>query len=161
MDLKELFLKQKQSAHQSTLGVFAKIPRDQLGWRPAEGMLSLGEIVRHVWMSEEGVRRGALEGNWGYYEKRIPQGLFAILGKPASLDEEVARLEEVHQQTWRAVEVFPLERWEEVRENSQFNIRRKVYVMLFGIIEHQIHHRAQVGTYVHLISGQGASPYAV
>ena len=57
MDIKELFLKQKQATHQSTLGVLAKIPRDRVGWRPAEGMLSLGEVVRHIWMSEEGVRR--------------------------------------------------------------------------------------------------------
>ena len=54
MDIKELFLKQKQATHQGTLGVLAKIPPDHVGWRPAEGMLSLGEIVRHVWMSEEG-----------------------------------------------------------------------------------------------------------
>ena len=73
MDIKELFLKQKQSTHRDTLGVLAKIPPDHVDWRPAEGMLSLGEIVRHMWMSEEGVRHSALEGRWDYYEQRIRQ----------------------------------------------------------------------------------------
>jgi uncharacterized damage-inducible protein DinB len=31
--------------------------------------------------------------------------------------------------------------------------------MLFGITEHQIHHRAQVGTYLRVLTGQRASPY--
>jgi len=161
MDLREFFLKQKEAVHQGTRAVLEKIPRDQLGWRPREGMLSLGEIARHVWMSEEGVRRAALDGNWAYYEKRVPQGLFAILGEVKSLDEELVQLDRVHQDTLRAVEPFPLERWGELRENPRFNIQRKVAVMLFGISDHHIHHRAQVGAYVHILTGQRASPYVL
>ena len=161
MDLKDFFLKQKQAIHQGTLGVLSKIPAEQIGWRPAEGMLSLGEIARHLWMSEEGVRRTALEGDWGYYEKRVPQGLFAILGEVKSLTDELVQIEKVHQETLRDVQAFPLERWKEERVNDQFNIRRKVFVMLFGINEHQIHHRAQVGAYLHILTGQRASPYTI
>jgi uncharacterized damage-inducible protein DinB len=32
--------------------------------------------------------------------------------------------------------------------------------MLFRIIEHHIHHRAQVGTYLRILTGGRASPYA-
>ncbi len=159
MDLKEFFLKQKQATHQGTLEVPAKIPPDQFGWRPAEGMLSIGEIVRHLWMSEDGVRGAALEGNWDYYEKRVPQGLFAILGEVKSLVEELSQVERVNQETLGAVGAYPLDRCQEVRANERFNIRRKVVVMLYGIIEHQIHHRAQVGTYLRMLTGQRASPY--
>ena len=161
VDLKEFFLKQKQATHQGTLGVLAEIPPDQLGWRPAGDMLSLGQIARHLWMSEEGVRRVALEGNWGYYAKRVPQGLFAMLGDVDSLRDELGELERVHQETLRAVADFPLGRWQEERVSDEFNIRRKVAVVLFGINEHQIHHRAQVGAYLHILTGQRASPYAL
>jgi uncharacterized damage-inducible protein DinB len=160
MDIKELFLKQKQSTHQGTLGVLAKIPRDRVSWRPAEGMLSLGEIVRHIWMSEEGVRHSALEERWDYYEQRIPRGLFSILGEVKSVEQDLVRMEEVHRETLRAAAELPLERWEEERVNNEFNIRRKVFVMLFGINEHQIHHRAQIGAYLHIL-GQRASPYPI
>ncbi|HEV2178147.1 MAG TPA: DinB family protein [Terriglobia bacterium] len=161
MDIKEFYLKHKQAIHAGTLDVLGKISPEQIGWRPAEGMLSLGEIARHIWMSEEGVRAVALEGNWGYYERRVPLGLSRILGEVKSLQDELAKLEEAHQETLRAATSFPLERWEEERRNDAFNIRRKVVVMLYGITDHEIHHRAQAGAYLHLLTGRRASPYAI
>ena len=77
----------------------------------------------------DGVRRAALEGNWSYYEKRVPEGLFAILGEVEALEAERHELERVHEETLRAVSDFPLERWQEERFNDRFNIRRKVVVM--------------------------------
>lgn len=161
MDLKEFFLKQRQATHKGTLEVLSKILPDQLAWRPAPGMLSLGEITRHIWTSEAGNRAAALEGKWDYYEKRVPQGLFAILGEVNSLEAEMAQIEKTYQDTLREVAAFPLERWEEERRNEKFNIRRRISVFLFAINEHQIHHRAQVGTYVHILTGGRASPYVL
>ncbi len=160
MDLKELFLTQKASEHEGTLLVYEKIPHDRLDWRPAEGMLSLGQLARHVWRSEEGTRRIALEGDWSYYELRIPQGILVTLGEVKSLDDELKEIRRVHQDTLRAIKEFPQDRWEEIRENAQFHTRRSIGVMLFRIIEHQIHHRAQVGTYLRILTGGPASPYA-
>ena len=159
MNLKEFFLKQKAAVHNGALEVYGKIPRERLDWRPAEGFLSLGQVLRHLWMSEQGNRRIALEGDWSYFEARIPRGLFAILGEVESLDEELAEMERVHQETLRAVADFPYERWEEIRENPVFQVRRPIGVMLFGLVEHHIHHRAQVGTYLRLLTGERASPY--
>ena len=161
VDIKELFRTQKESEHQGTLAVYEKIPRDRLDWRPAEGMLTLGQMARHVWRSEEGTRRIALDNNWTYYETRIPKGLLAILGEVKSLDEELQEMRRVHQATLRAAEAFPLARWEEIRENAQFHTRRAAGLMLFRIIDHQIHHRAQVGTYLRILTGGRASPYEV
>ena len=161
MNIKDLFLLQKQGEHEGTLAVYEKIPRHRLDWQPAEGMLTLGQLARHAWMSEEGNRRIALENDWSYYETRVPRGLFAILGEVKSLEEELEQLKRVHQETLRAAEAFPLERWEEIRENANFNVCRPVGVLLFRIIEHQVHHRAQVGTYLRILTGKGASPYAV
>jgi uncharacterized damage-inducible protein DinB len=159
MNLKEFFVKQKAAVHKGALDVYGKIPRNRLDWRPAEGFLTLGQVVRHVWTSEQGNRRIALEDDWSYFETRIPHGLFAVLGEVKSLDEELGEIERVHQETLRAVETFPFERWEEIRENTQFQVRRTVGVMLFALVEHHIHHRAQVGTYLRLLTGGRASPY--
>lgn len=159
VDVKELFLIQKGSEHEGTLSVYEKIPRDRLHWRPAEGMLSLGQMARHVWRSEEGNRRIALEGDWSYYQTRVPLDVVATLGEVKSLDEELQEIRRVHQETLRAAAAFPLERWEEIRENAEFHTRRTVGVMLFRIIDHQVHHRAQVGTYLRILTGGRASPY--
>jgi len=159
MDAKQLFLKQKQAEHQGTMAVYGKIPPDRLDWRPADGVLTLGQMARHVWKSEEGTRRVAMEADWSYYQRRIPQGLHAILGEVKSLDEELRELQRVHDDTMRAAEAFPLERWDEPRENSEFKFHWTAGVVLFRIIEHQIHHRAQVGTYLRILNGVRASPY--
>jgi len=118
-------------------------------------------LARHVWRSEEGVRRIALDGDWSYFQTRIPLGLFAVLGEVKSLDEELDEIRRVHLDTVRAVEALPHDRWDEIRENAEFQTRRPIGVMLFRIIDHHIHHRAQAGTYLHILTGERASPYAV
>jgi uncharacterized damage-inducible protein DinB len=161
MDLKEFFIKQKQATHQGMIQVFSKIPADQMGWRPAPDMLSLGELARHVWVSEEGARRMALHNDFGYFEKRIPSGLGAVLGEVEPLEKELSHIEATHKDTLRELADFPLERWNEERVNEPLQIRRSVAVTLFGITEHHIHHRGQVSAYIHILTGLKASPYRV
>ncbi len=151
MDLRDFFLKQKQAIRGRTRQVTALVRPAQMGWRPEKEALSVGELLRHLWMSEEGVRRAALEGNFAYYEKRIPEGLRAVLGAPRGLAEELSDLERVHEETLRAVADFPEERWEEERVHEELGYRRKVGVILMGINEHEIHHRAQLMTYLRIL----------
>ncbi|MBI4461578.1 MAG: DinB family protein [Acidobacteria bacterium] len=151
MDIKELFLKQKESIRARTRQVVALVRPEHLRFQPAEGALSVGELLRHIWVSEEGVRRVALESDFAYYERRIPEGLHAVLGRPASLEEEVHNLERVHRETLAAVQAFPLERFEDERVHEGLGFRRKVYVILFGLNGHEIHHHAQLMTYLRIL----------
>ncbi|MFQ5777262.1 MAG: DinB family protein [Terriglobia bacterium] len=151
MDLKEFFLKQKEAIRGRTRQVVTRVRPEQLAWRPEKDALSVDEMLRHLWVSEAGVRRVALEGDFTYYETRIPQGLRAVLGTPGALKEELAHLERTHSQTLAAVAAFPLERFEEERAHSGLGFRRKVYAVLFGINEHEIHHRAQLMTYLRIL----------
>jgi len=151
MDLKEFFLKQKEAIRRRTHEVTSLVRAEHLGWRPEKDALSVGEMLRHIWVSEEGVRRVALEGNFAYYETRIPKGLRAVVGTPGTLEEELAHLDRVHRETLAAVKLFPLERWEEERVNESLRFRRKVGVILLGINEHEIHHRAQLMTYLRML----------
>ena len=52
MDFRELFLKQKEVTRTRTRTIYPYIPRDRVHWVPAEGALSLGQLLRHVWHSE-------------------------------------------------------------------------------------------------------------
>jgi len=151
MDLQEFFLKQKEAIRRRTHEVTSLVRAENLGWRPEKDALSVGEMLRHIWVSEEGVRRVALEGNFAYYETRIPKGLRAVVGTPGTLEEELASLDRVHRETLAAVKLFPLERWEEERVNESLRFRRKVGVILLGINEHEIHHRAQLMTYLRML----------
>ena len=159
MDTKEFFLKQKEAIRGRTRQVASLIRAEHLGWRPEKDALSVGEMLRHMWVSEEGVRRAALEDNFAYYETRITRGLRAVLGQPGSLEEELGNLERVHRETLAAVAAWPLERWEEERTREALGFRRKVGVMLLGINEHEIHHRAQLMTYLRMLGTPVPEPF--
>src|SRR5574337_34925 len=132
MDLKEFFLKQKGAIRGRTRQATALIRPQNLGWRPEKDALTIGEMLRHLWHSEEGVRRVALEGDFSYYEARIPKGLRAVFGTPGTLEEELGHLERVHRETLAAVAAFPLKRWDEERAHTGLGFRRKIGVILFG-----------------------------
>jgi CheY-like chemotaxis protein/uncharacterized damage-inducible protein DinB len=150
-DIKEVFLKQKEAIRRQTLQVVARLKPEHMEWRPEKEALSVGEMLRHLWLSEEGVRRVALAGDFSYYEARLPKGLRAVLGAVGTLEEERKNLERVHGETLTQVQAFPLERWQEERAHPGLGIRRKVYALLFGINEHEVHHRAQLMTYLRML----------
>jgi uncharacterized damage-inducible protein DinB len=160
MNLQEFFLKQKESIHSRSKQVYELIKPEHFNWKPEKSALSVGEMLRHIWVSEEGVRRVALEGNFAYYETRIPQGLPAVLGTPTTVGEELQNIERVYGETLAAVEAFPLERFEEERVHSGLGFRRKVAVILFGINEHEVHHRAQLMTYLRMLGTPAPEPFS-
>ena len=160
MTLPEFFLKQKEAGRKRTEEVLALLRPDHLAWSPTKGALSVGEILRHLWVSEEGVRRVAIDGNFSYYDKRVPGGLPAVLGGPAkSLEEELRQIKRVHEETLAAVRRLPHAAWEEERIHAALGFRRKVAVILFGINEHEVHHRAQLMTYLRMLGTPAPEPF--
>ncbi len=158
MDIKELFLKQKEAIRGRTAEVLTQIRPEHLPWRPEKEALTVGEMLRHLWMSEEGVRRVALEGDFSYYEARLPQGLRAVLGTVGSLEQELKNLERAHRETLARVRAFPLERFQDERVHEGLGFRRKVYGIVFGINEHEVHHRAQLMTYLRMLGSPLPEP---
>jgi uncharacterized damage-inducible protein DinB len=159
MDLQEFFLKQKAAIRNRSREVFPLLRPEHMGWKPAPGALSVGEMLRHLWVSEEGVRRVALEGNFAYYEARVPGGLAAVLGTPGTLDDELRKIERVHEETLAAVRACTPEKFDEERVHEGLGFRRKVAVILFGINEHEVHHRAQLMTYLRMLGTPAPEPF--
>lgn len=151
MNIQELFLKQKEALRGRTRQVTSLLREDHISWRPVAGALSVGEMLRHLWVSEHGVRNVALNGDFAYYEKRIPGGLDAVLGTPRTITEEIASLESTQGETLAAVAALPLERWDDERVHEGLGFRRKIAVILFGMNEHEVHHRAQLMTYLRIL----------
>ena len=160
MTLREFFIKQKRATRKRSEEVFVLLRPEHLGWTPAPGALTVGEMLRHLWVSEEGTRRAALEGNFAYYEKRIPGGLPAVLGAaPKSLADELSHVARAHEETIAACEVLPDERWDDERVNEALGFRRRISVILFGINEHEVHHRAQLMTYLRMLGTPAPEPF--
>jgi uncharacterized damage-inducible protein DinB len=159
MTLQEFFPKQKEAIRKRSEEVFALLRPEHMNWKPEKGALSVGEMLRHLWVSEEGVRRVALDGNFAYFETRIPKGLRAITGSPTTLEEELKNLARVHRETLQAVAARPAELFEEERAHPGLGYRRKVAVILLGINEHEVHHRAQLMTYLRMLGTPAPEPF--
>jgi len=157
--LQEFFLKQKEAIRKRSGEVFALLRPEYMEWRPETNALSVGDMLQHLWVSEEGVRRVALDSNFAYYESRIPKGLAGVLGKTGSLQEELQNIERVHRETLVAVAAQPADLFEEERAHAGIGFRRKVAVILFSINDHEIHHRAQLMTYLRILGTPVAEPF--
>jgi len=159
LTLQEFFLKQKEAVRARSREVFALLRPEHMPWKPQVEALGVGEMLRHLWTSEEGVRRVVFDGNFAYYETRIPKGLHAIIGTPASLSEELSNIERVHRETISAVAAKPAEFFDEERANAALGFRRRIAVILFGITEHEVHHRAQLMTYLRMLGSPAPEPF--
>src|SRR3954468_6402489 len=151
MEFRDIFLKQKEAIRKRSLEVFGLIKPEQLSFKPEPGALALGEMLQHMWRSEEGVRKVALDDDFAYYEVRVPQGLFSTLGPLQTLEQNLSNLDRVHTETLAAVAAYPAERFEEERVRDELKFRRKVFTILLAINEHEIHHRAQLMTYLRML----------
>ena len=151
LEFRDIFLKQKEAIRKRSLEVFALIQPAHLSFKPEPGALALGEMLQHMWRSEEGVRRVALDDNFAYYEVRVPQGVFPTLGPLQTLEENLRNLERVHKETLAAVAGYPAERFEEERVRDDLKFRRKAFTILLAINEHEIHHRAQMMSYLRML----------
>ena len=151
VDIQELYLKQKEALRGRTRQVTSLLREDHITWRPVPDALSVGEMLRHVWVSEQGMRKIALSGNFTYLEKRVPGGLSAVLGAPRTIAQEIASLESTQAETLALAAAFPLDRWEEERVHEGLGIRRTVAQILFGLNDHEVHHRAQLMTYLRML----------
>jgi uncharacterized damage-inducible protein DinB len=158
MTLPEFFLKQKEAGHARSHEVFALIRPEHMPWKPEKDALSVGEILRHLWFSEDAIRRLVLNGDFSYFETRVPKGLRAVLGAPGTLEEELKNIDRAYQETMTAVAALPAEAWDEERTHAGLGYRRKVAVILFGMNEHEVHHRAQLMTYLRMLGTPAPEP---
>jgi uncharacterized damage-inducible protein DinB len=159
MTLQEFFLKQKEAIRARSQGVFALIRPEYMDWKPENGALSVGEMLRHLWFAEDAIRCLVLNGDFSYYETRVPKGLRAVLGTPSSLEEELKNIERAHRETLSAVAALPAAAWDEERTHAGLGYRRKVAVILYGMNEHEVHHRAQLMTYLRMLGTPAPEPF--
>jgi uncharacterized damage-inducible protein DinB len=128
------------------------IPEDSIDWAPQVGEMTCGEIIRHI---------GAIQlmnwtvvkiREWNYPGHRRELG--------ASKQKSIACLENYHQ---RAIQIISelddqvlYEKVPDVNENPITAWR-----LLMASVEHEIHHRSQLGTYLFLLKIQSPQLFDV
>ena len=145
MEIRDLgeFLNYFNKVHQRTMNVTRAIPPDQVDWRFREGKFTLGDLVRHIATSNRYIFVEVAQGKPSSY---------AGCGKElaASYDEIMGLAERLHAEDVAIISRF-----------TQDDLNRKcktpdgasitTWKWLRSMIEHEIHHRGQIFTYLALL----------
>lgn len=135
----ERFVRNWNRIHKETAQVLAAAPDDKLDWRPAEGMFTLRELMRHMPEAESALVRTVLAGTMQKGELDL---------STAGVEEIVRAYRASHERLAAEVAGLTLEQLNE--EIEAFGRRMRRRVLLRGMIEHEIHHRGQLYTYYRL-----------
>jgi len=141
MDPKDFFLKHWQTEAKATRKVIARIPEDRCDYRADPKARTAREIawliVREEAALVDGLEKGAFE--------------WTEAPSPAKVSEIVTQYDRQHDTLTRRLQAIPGPRWEEklpFMTNGQEVMREIGYEMAWGFLLDQIHHRAQLSTYL-------------
>jgi uncharacterized damage-inducible protein DinB len=159
MNTPEELARFKEEVRQRTRLVLEKVTLDQLDWVPAPQALTIRQMVRHMRLSEEGSFQVVQHGDWGYSARRRTAPLVTLLGTSEPWETELTAFEDVHQSWLAWINAMPADALTRELVNSQQNQRVSALAFVLARLEHEVHHRAQISTYLRMLGEQWPSPY--
>ena len=159
MNTPEELARFKEEVRQRTRLVLEKVTPDQLDWVPAPQALTIRQMVRHMRLSEEGSFQVVQQGDWGYSVRRRSAPLVTLLGTSEPWDAELAAFEGVHQDWLAWIKAMPAEALTQELVNPYHNQRVSALAFVLARLEHEVHHRAQISTYLRMLGERWPSPY--
>lgn len=149
----------KEEVRRRTRLVLEKVTPNQLDWVPAPQALSIRQMMRHMRLSEEGNLKAVEEGDSAYSVTRRSAPLVTLLGQADAWETELAAFEEAHQGWLAFIRALPPDGLSQEFTNPHNNQRMSVLALVLGRIEHEVHHRAQISTYLRMLGEEWPSPY--
>ena len=159
MNAPEALARFKEEVRQRTRLVLEKVALDQLDWVPVPQALTIRQMVRHMRLSEEGSFQVVEHGDWGYSVRRRSAPLVMLLGESAPWEAELAAFERAHQDWLAWIRTVPADGLTQELVNPQNNQSASVVAFVLARLEHEVHHRAQISTYLRMLGEQWPSPY--
>jgi uncharacterized damage-inducible protein DinB len=117
------------------------VPDDKLGWRLADGLRTIGELYFHLGQVESFYIAGLITGQWNF-ETLAPTS--AVLTKPF-LHQELKHVRESTLTGIRSVDAALLLTTPTV---GGIPVSWPLRSWLWYIVEHEVHHKAQIGLYL-------------
>jgi uncharacterized damage-inducible protein DinB len=133
------FVRDWNRVHKQTARVLSAAPDDKLDWRPGEKMFTMRELITHIPEAEIAIVRSALAGAMQKVELDL---------SGATVADIVNTFELQHAELVEEVSKLTLDQLNEKIQAFGREMRR--IVLLRGLIEHEIHHRGQLFTYLRL-----------
>lgn len=148
----EEFIGYLESVRRRTISYIRTIPDDRADWAPRPGELTFGDLIRHLAASEQMFCGVAVAGRWSYpgHERQLGP----------SITEALAYLEAAHTSAVAALASL---------QPSELDATRpaidgrpiKVWRVLMLQIEHEIHHRSQIASYLSAIGVEPPQIYGL
>ena len=139
----DTFLEYLEKVRQRTMRVIHCVPPDKLDWTFREGKFSVGDLIRHLAAIERYMFAETVQGNQSRYS-----GCGSELG--ATFEEVVAFVERSHSES---VEIFSRIGNEGLTSKCKTpdGASITVWKWLRSMVEHEIHHRGQIYTYLAML----------
>jgi len=137
------FLQYFDNVHNRTMRVARCVPADKIGWTYAPGKFSLGDLLRHIAVTERYLFAENIQGKPSRYKghgKEWADGLEDIL----------ALMERLHSES---MEIFARLTDEDLLKKclTPGDVQIAVWKWLRLLTEHEIHHRGQLYLYLALL----------
>jgi uncharacterized damage-inducible protein DinB len=161
MALSDVLAEYKRTIRKRTLSVLDAIPHDKLNWQPVPGVLSLGQLIRHIGQADMAWRK-VLSGEWEmkrFLEIRMQMDLMETLGQIESLEAELESLEITQEELLKWVTEQSDEALEKLYDGPRRSLTAREVVL--GLCEHEVHHRGQIVTYLRLLGVEEARPWGI
>lgn len=136
----EALVKYWNYIHKATSRALKVAPQEKFDYQPKPDMMSLGKLVHHFAQAEQVLVRTALVGTFQKIELNLD-------GK--SPDEIAEIFDAKHNELMAEVSELSAEQLPEQVEFAGHQLRR--IDLLRATVEHEIHHRGQLYTYLHLV----------
>ena len=137
------FLKYYERIRKRTLRVNQCIPPAKIGWRYAGGKFSLGDLIRHIAAMERWNWAEVIQGRPSCYRgcgPELAEGYEAVL----------AYMDRLHRES---VEIFSGLSDADLRAKIEtpMGVPITTWKWLRALVEHEIHHRGQIYTYLGML----------
>jgi uncharacterized damage-inducible protein DinB len=130
-----------------------------LTWKPTDGALSLGQLVRHILHAEMAWQQ-IIKGEWDlkrFLEIRKDLDLVEATGPVSSLENELTSLDLAHRETLDLI--ASCSETDLTRTFNGSKGRVTMYDVVLGLCEHEAHHRGQIVAYLKLLGIERPSPW--
>jgi uncharacterized damage-inducible protein DinB len=139
----DIFLEYLGKVHQRTVRVVRCIPADKLEWSFREGKFTLGDLVRHMTATERYMFVEVIQGKASRYT-----GCGEELAR--GLEEVLAFQERMHRES---IDIISRLSAEDLNRKcaTPDGASITVWKWLRAMVEHEIHHRGQIYTYLAML----------
>lgn len=126
--------------HKQTTKIMAAAPNDKYDWKPADSAMTMGELMNHLWIAEAGLVAAA---KTGIFPKEAPPQI-------NDTAELIAAFDKTHEEAVATAKAFTAEELAEVVAPFGPDKAMPRSVLLNLTLEHEIHHRGQLYTYLRI-----------